>query len=38
MRKGLIATGVVVLIGGVAAVLYSKSNAGQARTISRPSR
>ena len=29
MRKGLIAGVVVVLIGGVAAVLYSKSNAGR---------
>ena len=30
MRKGLIAIGVVVVVGGVAAVLYSKSNrAGQ---------
>src|SRR5512133_2302577 len=30
MRKGLIATAVVVLLGGVSAVLYSKSNGGKA--------
>ncbi len=29
MRKGLIATGAVVLVGGVAAVLYSKSISGK---------
>jgi HlyD family secretion protein len=29
MRKGLITAGVVVLVGGVAAVLYSKSNSGR---------
>jgi hypothetical protein len=33
MRKGLIAAGVLVIVGGVAAVLYSKSNSTKANGL-----